>query len=166
MTSDTGPTSTPTPQQMRDTLAAFPTGVVLVTADVGGEPVGILANSFTSVSLDPPLVSLNFARTSTTWPLLQQAERWAISMLSERHADHVPLLSRPSAVRFDGIEPLPTWYGGPVLPGATATLTVARHTEIDAGDHVLTLLRVLRLDRDVARPPLVIYDRVPRRIVA
>lgn len=164
MTSDTSSTSIPTPQQMRDALAAFPTGVVLVTAEVDGEPVGILANSFTSVSLDPPLVSVSFARTSTTWPLLQRAERWGISVLSEDHADHVPLLTRPAAVRFDGIQALPARYGGLVLPRASATLTVTRHTEIDAGDHVLALLRVLGLDRDAARPPLVIYDRAPRKI--
>lgn len=157
---------TPTPRQMRDALAAFPTGVVLVTAEVDGQVAGLLASSFTSVSLDPPLVSLSFARTSTTWPLLQHAERWGISVLGEHHADTVPLLSRPATVRFEGIAPQPTPHGGLVLPGAPVTLTVTRFAEVDAGDHVLTLLRVLALDRDVAQSPLVIYDRAARRIAA
>jgi flavin reductase (DIM6/NTAB) family NADH-FMN oxidoreductase RutF len=161
------PASTaPTPVQMRDALAGFPTGLVLVTAEVGGRVAGMLASSFTSVSLDPPLVSLSFARTSTTWPVLRRAERWGISVLGDGHAEDVPLLSRPAGTRFEGITPSPTAQGGLVLPGSAVTLTVTRHAEIDAGDHVLTLLRVLSLDRDTAQPPLVVYDRTTHRIAA
>ncbi|GAA2723338.1 flavin reductase family protein [Cellulomonas aerilata] len=156
----------PTPLQMREALAGFPTGLVLVTAEVESRVVGMLASSFTSVSLDPPLVSLNFARTSTTWPVLQQAERWGISVLGDNQAGDVALLSRPAGTRFEGISPMPTHQGGLVLPGSTVTLTVTRHAEIDAGDHVLTLLRVLGLERDAAQAPLVVYDRTTHRIAA
>jgi flavin reductase (DIM6/NTAB) family NADH-FMN oxidoreductase RutF len=156
----------PTPPQMRDALAGFPTGLVLVTVEVDGGVAGMLASSFTSVSLDPPLVSLSFARTSTTWPVLQQAERWGISVLGDGEAEDVPLLSRPAGTRFEGIAALPTAQGGLVLPGSTVTLTVTRHAEFDAGDHVLTLLRVLSLHRDAAQPPLVVYDRTTHRIAA
>jgi flavin reductase (DIM6/NTAB) family NADH-FMN oxidoreductase RutF len=161
-----GASAAPTPLQMRDALAGFPTGLVLVTAEVEGRVAGMLASSFTSVSLDPPLVSLSFARTSTTWPVLQKAERWGISVLGDGHAEHVALLSRPAGTRFEGIAALPTQPGGLVLPGSTVTLTVTRHAEIDAGDHVLTLLLVLSIDRDTAQPPLVVYDRTTHRIAA
>jgi len=148
---------------MKDGLAGYPTGVVLVAATHAGKAVGMLANSFTSVSLDPPLVSLAFARTSTTWPLLQHAERWGISVLSQHHADCLPLLTRAADVRFDGITTTER-HGGLVLPDASVTLTVTRHAEIDAGDHVLTLLRVLDLHRDMDAPSLVLYDRTARRV--
>ncbi|WP_104106337.1 flavin reductase family protein [Nocardioides sp. 616] len=148
---------------MKDGLAGYPTGVVLVAATHAGKAVGLLANSFTSVSLDPPLVSLAFARTSTTWPLLQRVERWGISVLSQHQADCLPLLTRAADVRFDGI-PTIERHGGLVLPDASLTLTVTRYSEIDAGDHVLTLLRVLDLHRDMDAPSLVLYDRTPRRV--
>jgi flavin reductase (DIM6/NTAB) family NADH-FMN oxidoreductase RutF len=148
---------------LKDGLADYPTGVVLVAATHSGKAVGMLANSFTSVSLDPPLVSLAFARTSTTWPLLQHAERWGISVLSQQHADCLPMLTRATDVRFDDI-PTIERHGGLVLPDASVTLTVTRHAEIDAGDHVLTLLRVLDIHRDVDAPSLVLYDRTARRI--
>lgn len=154
-----------TPREMKDGLAGYPTGVVLVAATHAGKVVGMLANSFTSVSLDPPLVSLAFARTSSTWPLLQHAERWGISVLSQRHAECLPQLTRPSDVRFDGITTIER-HGGLVLPDASVTLTVTRHAEIDAGDHVLTLLRVLDLHRDMDVPSLVLYDRTARRVAS
>ena len=94
----------PTPKAMRRALSAFATGIAFVATEVEGRTVGLLANSFTSVSLDPPLVSISFARTSTTWPLLRRATCWGISVLGHQDKDLVPLLSRPSEHRFDDLE--------------------------------------------------------------
>jgi flavin reductase (DIM6/NTAB) family NADH-FMN oxidoreductase RutF len=60
---------------LRQAFAAFPSGVVAVAAEVAGRPVGLAASSFTSVSLDPPLVSVSIACSSTTWPVLRKAAR-------------------------------------------------------------------------------------------
>ncbi|WP_255407463.1 flavin reductase [Yimella sp. RIT 621] len=98
-------------------------------------------------SLDPLLVSLAFSRTSTTWPVLREAKRWGISVLGDRHADLVSLLSRPTASRFEGIEFATCADGAAVLPQALASFTVDRHAQIDAGDHVLIMLHVLQLHR-------------------
>ncbi len=117
----------------------------------------MLANSFTSVSLDPPLVSISFARTSTTWPILQRATHWGISVLGHQDKHLVPLLSRPTGLRLDDVEHKVTNDGSVLLPGAIASFTVTREAEIDAGDHVLTLLRVLDLHRDPRQNPLVFY---------
>jgi flavin reductase (DIM6/NTAB) family NADH-FMN oxidoreductase RutF len=64
-----------TPQEMRHTLAGFATGLSVVAAEIDGRIVGMPANSLVSVSLDPPLVSLLFAHSSTTWPVLRDAGR-------------------------------------------------------------------------------------------
>lgn len=69
-------------QALRRTFGAFPTGVTLVAAVVDGRAVGLLASSFTSVSLEPPLVSINVGRSSGTWPLLRQAPEWGITVPS------------------------------------------------------------------------------------
>jgi flavin reductase (DIM6/NTAB) family NADH-FMN oxidoreductase RutF len=71
------------PLTMRHTLAGFPTGIAVVASEVDGKIVGISANSFTSVSMGPPLVSISFAHTSTSWPALRRAQRWGISILGE-----------------------------------------------------------------------------------
>ncbi len=156
----------PTAQVMRRVTGAFPTGISLVAAVVDGHPVGLLANSFTSVSLDPPLVSVNVALTSTTWPALRNATRWGISILSADHVDKVKMLSRPSAERFTDIDWYETGDGAVLLTGSSATFQVSLETEVDAGDHILALLRVHGLHRDADANPLVFYSSQLRQLAA
>lgn len=154
----------PTPDVMRHALAGYPTGIAVVAAEIDGRPVGMLANSFTSISLDPPLVSVAFAHTSTTWPALRHAPAWGISVLGDRDAELVRTLSRPGGRRFDGVEMVREGDGALVLPQAVAALTVTLHTEVDAGDHILTLLRVHTARRDIQHDPLVFYDSNVREL--
>lgn len=156
----------PTAQAMRRVTGAFPTGISLVAAVVDGHPVGLLANSFTSVSLDPPLVSVNVALTSTTWPALRDATRWGISILSADHVDKVRMLSRPSAQRFTDIDWYETEDGAVLLTGSSATFQVSLEAEVDAGDHALALLRVHGLHRDMDTNPLVFYGSQLRQLAA
>jgi flavin reductase (DIM6/NTAB) family NADH-FMN oxidoreductase RutF len=149
---------------MRHTLAGYPTGIAVVAADVDGKIVGISANSFTSVSLDPPLVSVSFAHTSTSWPALRRARRWGISILGEDAHDVLASLRRPAAERFDDIDTETSPEGAVFVRGALATLSVELDTEVDAGDHVLTLLRVLGLTRDEGQLPLVFFGGGARRL--
>ena len=71
------PTRTSTRTRLRQAFGIFPTGVVAVAAEVDGQLVGLAASSFTSVSLDPPLVSFSVARSSKTWPDLRRPRTWA-----------------------------------------------------------------------------------------
>ena len=163
MTHSAAPTERVTPLGMRHALAGFPTGIAVVAAQVDRGVVGLSANSFTSVSLDPPLVSVSFAHSSTSWPQLRLAARWGISVLGERHADTLHDLRRPSRERFDGID-MDVVAGAAFVRGALATLTVELATEIPAGDHVVTLLRVLDLSRDAAQRPLVFFGSRAHRL--
>ncbi len=158
--------SVPSPQAMRFATAAFATGVVLIAAQVDGVPVGMLVNSFTSVSLDPPLVSVNIARTSGTWPLLRRAGRWGISILGAQQGTDFRRLSRKATERFQGVDWFASGDGGVLLAGASATFTVGMEAEVDAGDHVVVILRVLGLHRTPDRASLVFYDSQPHRLVA
>src|SRR5260370_32519380 len=74
---------TPDASTYRTVLGHFATGVVIVTAIDGDEPVGMACNSFTSVSLDPPLVLFCAAKSSTTWPRIQAAGKWAANVLDD-----------------------------------------------------------------------------------
>ncbi|MHA7279843.1 flavin reductase family protein [Arthrobacter sp. MDT2-2] len=156
----------PTAQAMRHVTGAFPTGISLVAAIVDGRPVGLLANSFTSVSLDPPLVSVNVALTSTTWPAIRNTTRWGISILSTNHADKVKMLSRPAIERFTDIDWYQTEDGAVLLTGSSATFEVSLETEVDAGDHALALLRVHGLHRDTNTSPLVFHGSRLRQLAA
>jgi flavin reductase (DIM6/NTAB) family NADH-FMN oxidoreductase RutF len=142
---------------MRRTLAGFATGLSVVAAEIDGQIVGMPANSLTSVSLDPPLVSLAFAHTSTTWPVLRRAPRWGISVLGEAQAHVLRRLRRPAAERFAGVETRLD-DGAAFLPGALATITVTPRTPVAAGDHTLVLLEVTHLHRDETQRPLVFFD--------
>lgn len=161
---DPGERSAPAPEQMRHALAGFPTGIAVVAAHVDGQTVGISANSFTSVSLDPPLVSISFARSSTTWPKLRGAQQWGISVLGEDAGETLSALRRPAAERFDRLTMDVAESGAAYIAGSLATLTVTLDAQVQAGDHVLTLLRVLDLRRDEGQLPLVFFNSNVHRL--
>ena len=163
MTHTSAPSERVSPLGMRHALGGYATGIAVVAAEIEGTVVGLSANSFTSVSLTPALVSISFADTSTSWPQLREAPRWGISILGEGQAGVLQDLRRPAAVRFDGIG-MDVVDGAALIRGALATLTVELATEVPAGDHVLTLLRVLDLHRDDQQRPLVFFGSGTRRL--
>lgn len=151
------------PSSLRQVLAGVPTGLVVVAAEVEGRIVGLSANSFTSVSLEPPLVSVSFANTSTSWPLLRGAPRWGISVLGEHQAQVLQELRGSSHERFSGIN-MDVDAGAAHVVGALARLTVELGTEMEAGDHALTLLRVVSLERDMEQRPLIYFNSDVHRL--
>jgi len=145
---------------LRHAFAAYPTGMVLVAATVDGRDEAMLVNSFTSVSLDPPLVSMAFTHSSTSWPRLRRAKELGITVLGELNAALVPQLRAAGDARLAGI----TLHDDTVtearsLPNGAATFTVKPHQHIPAGDHELVLFEVIDYRRDDHAAPLVYFDR-------
>jgi flavin reductase (DIM6/NTAB) family NADH-FMN oxidoreductase RutF len=128
------------PTTLRRVLAAFPTGVTALAALVDGEPVGMAANSFTSVSLDPPLVSVCVATTSTTWPTLRRASRIGVSVLSHEQEAASRSLAARGIDRFAGLSWHATDDGAILLSDASAWFDCSVEREIRAGDHEIVLL--------------------------
>ncbi|MFG2140024.1 flavin reductase family protein [Streptomyces sp. NPDC048650] len=131
---------------MRDTLASFCTGVAVVAAlRPDGRPAGMAVQSFASVSLDPPLVCFCPAQTSTTWPEISAAGRFAVSLLA---ADQ-QALCRQFAVtggdKFAGVDWRPGRNGAPLLTAALATVECDLVDTLPGGDHVIALGRVTAL---------------------
>jgi flavin reductase (DIM6/NTAB) family NADH-FMN oxidoreductase RutF len=145
------------PIELRRVFGAFPTGVTAVAAVVDGTPAGLVANSFVSVSLDPPMVSVCIARTSTTWPVLRRAARLGVSVLGAHQERHGRQLSARTGDRFAGLGWRASVDGEIVLDGASAWLDCSVEREIPAGDHDIVLLRVHDLDADPDIPPLVFH---------
>lgn len=145
------------PQALRNTFGAYPTGIALIAAEIDGQMVGMLANSFTSVSLAPALVSVSFDHASTTWPLLSHARRLGISLLGAKDREQAMMLRRPASERFLGIKLRKVGDSALVLPDTAATLIVDRYSEFEAGDHVVALFQVVDHARDNTAAPLVFH---------
>lgn len=142
----------------REVLGHFATGVVVIAATdpETGEPAGLAANSFTSVSLDPPLVGFCIARTSTSWPKIRRCERICINVLSAQQTEICKQLATRGGNKFAGIEWSPSPGGAPAIHGAVAWLEVSVTDEHPAGDHVIVVSRVLSLGA-ASQLPLLFY---------
>lgn len=152
------------PTTLRRVFGAYPTGVTALAALVDGVPVGMAANSFTSVSLDPPLVSVCVSTASRTWPLLRRAGRLGVSVLGHGQEEASRSLAARGADRFAGLPWHPTRDGAVLLAGVSAWLDCSVEREIRAGDHEIVLLRVHRLGTDPEIAPLVFHGSRYRRL--
>ena len=141
----------------RQVLGHFATGVTVITAMDGKEPVGMAANSFTSVSLDPPLVAFCAAHNSSTWPRIQATGHFCVNILEESHEEICRLFATKDADRFGGVGWRKAESGAPVLDDALAWIDCRIDAEHDAGDHVIVVGRVLDLAVSKEGKPLLFF---------
>ncbi|OCC06779.1 flavin reductase [Labrys sp. WJW] len=135
------------PRALRDAFGAFATGVTVVTTrDAADKPIGFTANSFTSVSLDPPLLLVCLAKSSRNYAAMTQAGSFAVNILSEAQKDVSNTFARPAEDRFAAVDWRPGVHGCPILSGVSAWFECAMHEVVDAGDHVILVGRVLVFD--------------------
>jgi len=154
------------PAELRRVFGAFPSGVTAIAALIDGAPVGIAASSFTSVSLDPPLVSICVANTSTTWPLLRGVPRFGVSVLAADQAEAGRQLAGRNSDRFANLDWRATADGAVLLERASAWLHCSTHAVYPGGDHDIVVLRVHDLDADHAIQPLVFHASKFHRLAA
>ncbi|GAA4371066.1 flavin reductase family protein [Actinomadura verrucosospora] len=148
------------PAAFRSVLGRFPTGVVAVTAldPASGRPAGLAVNSFTSVSLDPPLVAFCVAHTSTTWPVMRTAARLCVNILAESQQDVSERLAFGSGPeKFAGVAWTHGPGGAPLIDGAVAWIECSVEQEHLAGDHLIVVARAHDLAEHRDEGPLVFY---------
>ena len=155
--SDGGPREAVDPQVMRDVLGHFASGVTVVTADTADGPIGFTCQSFSSLSLDPPLVALAPARTSTTWPRLRDIGRFCVNVLAEDQSGLSAAFARSGTDKFAGVHWRSSPYGSPVLDDVVAWIDCTLWAEYDGGDHTIVAARVLDLGADPHRRPLLFH---------
>ncbi len=141
----------------RQVLGHFATGVTVVTAVHKGTPVGLSVNSFTSVSLAPPLVAFCVALSSSTWPRIQAVGAFCVNILAEDQEDLCRVFATSSADKFRGVGWRPAESGAPILAGALAWIDCSVEAEHAAGDHVIVVGRVRELGVGREGRPLVFY---------
>ncbi|MFJ8646159.1 flavin reductase family protein [Streptomyces sp. NPDC093546] len=167
MLQQTEPVQHPLDQRsFRDILGRFTTGVVLVTAQAAHGPVGMAVNSFTSVSLDPPLIALCAAYTSTTWPDIRATGSFAVTILGERHAELCRLFSERGADRFTGRDWAYTRAGHPIPADGLAWLDCEITAIHPTGDHELVVASAAEGALAETAEPLVFHAGRFRGLVA
>lgn len=153
------------PRQLRGAYGCFPSGVTAVCAlDGRGTPVGMAASSFTSVSLDPPLVSVCVQNSSTTWPKLRALPRLGVTVLAADQDLAARQLASKDGDRFTELDWAPSADGSVFVRGAAAWLDCTVHAEVPAGDHEIVLLRIGAVSVWPERAPLVFHASQFRRL--
>ncbi|WP_405649207.1 flavin reductase family protein [Streptomyces sp. NBC_00019] len=131
------------PALLRSVAGRFPTGVTVITTTTSTGPAGFTCQSFTSLSLDPPLIAFNVSRSSDTWPLVREAGTFCVNVLAADQQDTASAFARRHTDRFAGIPySCLLGNGSPRLSGATAWLEATVDGTYAGGDHLIVIGRV------------------------
>lgn len=141
------------PMELRKTLGAFVTGVTVVTTrETDGTPRGFTANSFTSVSLDPPLVLVCIGKSALSCDVFCGCENFAINILAEEQTETSATFASKDPDKFARADWRVGAGGSPIIEGTAAWIECVRHDVVEAGDHVILMGRVTDLAHTASNP--------------
>jgi 3-hydroxy-9,10-secoandrosta-1,3,5(10)-triene-9,17-dione monooxygenase reductase component len=132
--------------RFREVLGHFATGVTIVTALEEGAPVGFSCQSFAALSLDPPMVVLAPARTSTSWPRIRAAGSFCVNILGEHQEAVCRAFAISGGDKFSGVGWRPGITGAPVIDNSLAVVECELGDIFDGGDHEIVTGRVVALE--------------------
>lgn len=145
-------------ETFRQVLGHYPTGVSIITADVPGTgPVGMVVGTFTSLSLEPPLVSFMPAKSSTSWPKIQSSGSFCVNVLAAGQSELSRQFSVPGGKKFEGVQWRPASTGSPILSGITAWVDCRIEQVFDSGDHEIVVGRVVDLAVESEELPMTFH---------
>jgi flavin reductase (DIM6/NTAB) family NADH-FMN oxidoreductase RutF len=146
------------PALFRRVLGNYPTGVCAITATGSdGAAVGMIIGSFTSVSLDPPLVGFLPDKGSSTWPLIEAVGHFCVNILASNQQQVCRQLAAKGPDKFTGLELSLSAHGNPVIDNSIARIDCDIHAVMDAGDHWFVLGKVLGLETTRDDDPMLFY---------
>lgn len=151
---------------LRQAFSCFPSGVTAFCGMLNGVPEGMAASSFTTVSLNPPLVSVCVAKTSTTWPKLARLNRLGLSVLAGEHGPTARALASKTGDRFSEVHWMSTEGGAVFVHGATLWLECAPFKRVEAGDHEIVILQIVSLAAYPDVVPMVFHRSGFRELVS
>ncbi|MET2829283.1 flavin reductase [Mesorhizobium shangrilense] len=140
------------PRAFRRALGHFSTGVTIITAEADGVKAGLTVNSFSSVSLDPPLILWSVNKSSTSWPIFDAANAFAVNVLAAEQSFLASQFARSGGDKFQNVEWRPGNTGAPLLANVAAQFECLRHVEYDGGDHLIVVGEVAHFSRFERRP--------------
>jgi 3-hydroxy-9,10-secoandrosta-1,3,5(10)-triene-9,17-dione monooxygenase reductase component len=151
-------------REFRRVLGGFASGITVVTAVVDGAPVGMTCQSFFSLSLDPPLIAFSPSRASASYPLIRSAGSFCVNILEAGQEQLCNQFARTGTDKWRGVSWRPGATGSPVLEGVLASIDCTLEQEHETGDHFLTIGRVVALESDPGRHPLVFFNGAYERL--
>lgn len=141
----------------RDTLGHFATGVTIITTrDEAGQSTGLTANSFSSLSLDPPLVLWSLGKSSQSHEAFCNGGKFAINVLAADQRELCKQFTRKDIDRFAGVELIEGVTGAPLIPGCLAWFECTLEHAYEGGDHTILVGRVVRFAQGEGEP-LIFY---------
>ena len=148
------------PRDFRDTVGCFATGITIITTiEADGSPIGLTANSFTSLSLDPPMVLFCLDHNVASFDAFKTDGHFAVNVLSTEQKDLSNRFAKSGAEKWDGVT-FDTWdTGSPILPGCVASMECKVSSISEGGDHVIVIGEVLRMERAPADVMPLLYFR-------
>jgi flavin reductase (DIM6/NTAB) family NADH-FMN oxidoreductase RutF len=157
-----------TPRKYRDTMARFASGITVVSGWHEDTPIGFTCQSFHSVSLDPPLVSISVMTSSTTYPRIRESGAFAVNVLADGQQSVSDRFARSGTDKWSGVSWSPSPRGLPVIDGVLVWLDCEIREEHPAGDHIIVVGEVLTFGTPEVDEldPLIFYDKNYRRLGA
>jgi 3-hydroxy-9,10-secoandrosta-1,3,5(10)-triene-9,17-dione monooxygenase reductase component len=143
--------------QFRHILGHYPTGICAITAVECDAPIGMVVGSFTSVSLDPPLVAFFPDKKSTSWPKIERGQRFCVNVLAEHQRDVCRALSSKAENKFDGVSFRLSAAGLPILENVVAWIDCTLEAVHEAGDHFIAVGRAHSLAVEHPHQPLLFF---------
>lgn len=142
----------------RQVLGSYPTGVCVISAmDAQNRPVGMVVGTFTSVSLDPPLVGFLPDKKSGTWAQIESAGRFCVNVLGSDQQEVCRQIAGRGPDKFEGVDFAVSEHGVPAIAGAIATIDCAIHAVLEAGDHWFVLGAVLAMETPRVDDPMLFH---------
>lgn len=146
-------------KHFREVLGVYCSGVTVVTSMAGDQPVGMTCQSFSSVSLDPPLVMFIPAKSSRAWPVMQRTGHFCVNFLAADQQDISDVMASKGADKFAGLSWSTSKTGAPLLDGIVGYVDCTVHSVVEAGDHFVVIGRVQDMDiAERAREPLLYFQ--------
>ncbi|MFC8410072.1 flavin reductase family protein [Arthrobacter sp. NPDC057259] len=145
------------PLRLRSILGHFATGLTVITSHTDEGPAGFTCQSFSSLSLEPALVTFSPSRTSSTWPRLRQAGQFTINILPTEHRHLAAQFARSGTDKFEGVAHTPSPLGHPILEDALAWIDCELYQEHDGGDHTIVVAAIRALGARSDGDPLLFF---------
>ncbi|WP_394780398.1 flavin reductase family protein [Undibacterium sp.] len=147
------------PLRFREALGHYASGITVITSHLGGELIGFTCQSFHSVSMSPPLVSFSVMSSSTSYPKIRRAGRFAVNILSDDQVKISNQFARRGTDKWQGIDWQESPLGNPLIAGSLHWLDCEIYAEHAAGDHLIVIgeVKALNLQETTATQPLLYY---------
>lgn len=142
----------------RNVLGKYPTGVCVITAQGDGPPVAMVVGSFTSVSLDPPLVAFLPDKRSASWAEIHARGHFCVNVLADGHGDLCRRMTGPAEQRFVGVDHHHSPGGAPIVDGALAWIDCSIYAVHEAGDHFIVIGEVRAMNTHREGNPLLFFE--------